>query len=217
MGGIGEAEENTVEVSIRDNTVTDNGGPGIRVLGGADNGSDNQVKAKITANTLARNQPAGIVIRGGFGMETFMSSGASVHNVVDVRIEQNTLKNHSVGVSIFGGSESVANNNQVAAKVQHNVVEDSMVTGVELAAGGSGVANENTLDVGVTHNTVCGDSPDIIAEGGFSGSVVIPAPNQGAGNVLNGKISQNTAAVIVADGTPGNTAIVEQVNNDPCP
>jgi hypothetical protein len=216
-GGVGEAKENVVQASIRDNTVTDNGGPGIRLVGGGDNSANNHVKVKINKNTLERNQPAEIVVRGGSGEETFPGGGASVHNKVDVRIEQNALKNHGVGISVFGGSESVANNNQVTARVQHNVVEGSTVTGIELAAGGSGVANDNTLEVRVAHNTVCGDGPDIVGEGGFSGSILLPA-NQGSGNLLGGDISKNTATeVTVADGTPGNTALVTQSNNVPCP
>jgi hypothetical protein len=42
-------------------------------------------------------------------------------------------------------------------------------------------------------------------------------PNQGSGNVLTGEISKNTATVIVANGTAGNTATVMQFKNDPCP
>lgn len=90
-----------------------------------------------------------------------------------------------------------------------------------MAAGGVDVANANTLDVRVIHNTVCGDGPDIIAEGGFSGIGALLS-NQGTGNVLEGEIFQNTATeVIVTDGTqngaPANTATVTQFQNDPCP
>ena len=76
------------------------------------------------------------------------------------------------------------------------------------------MANANTLQVQAVHNIVCGDGPDIVGEGGFSGNV----PNQGSGNVLSGKISKNTATeVVVANGTLGNTATVTQSNNTPCP
>jgi hypothetical protein len=216
-GGIDGPGENTLEVSIRNNTVTDNGAPGIRIAGGEDNSSNNQVKAKITANTLERTQPAGIVIRGGFGTGIFPSDSASVHNVVEVRIERNTLTQHDNGISIFGGAESVANNNQVTARVERNVVADSTVLGIGLAAGGPGVASDNTLDIKVAHNTVCGDGPDIVAEGGFSGNDLL-FPNQGSGNVLDAEISKNTATTVtVADGIPGNMAMVTQNNNAPCP
>jgi hypothetical protein len=142
--------------------------------------------------------------------------------MVDVRIERNTLKNHEDGINIFGGtgstdgpSEAVADNNQVNALVQHNVVEGSTSGGIELAAGGSGLASENTLQVRVTHNTVCVDGTDVLGEGGLSD---IALPNQGMGNVLDGDISKNTATeVTVADGTSGNTATVTQFNNVPCP
>lgn len=40
----------------------------------------------------------------------------------------------------------------------------------------------------------------------------------GTGNVLAGEIAKNTATTVtVQDGTVGNTAMVTQSNNDPCP
>ncbi len=45
-----------------------------------------------------------------------------------------------------------------------------------------------------------------------------PVSNLGTRNVLEGQIFENTATTVtVADGTPGNTADVTQVNNVPCP
>ena len=59
---------------------------------------------------------------------------------------------------------------------------------------------------------------DILGEGGFTGEILFPVPNQGTGNVLAGEISKNTATpVTVDDGTPGNQANVTQFHNDPCP
>ena len=55
-----------------------------------------------------------------------------------------------------------------------------------------------------------------LAEGGSSGSFFL-VPNQGTGNVLEGRLFLNTAtAVTVADGTSGNMATVTQFNNVPC-
>jgi hypothetical protein len=75
------------------------------------------------------------------------------------------------------------------------------------------------LDVRVAHNRVCNNpGTDILDEGGFTGNVLFPVPNAGTENVLTGRIFQNTATtVMVEDGTPGNTAMVTQFNNDPCP
>jgi len=208
--------------------VMDNRVNGIRVVGGDGNSSNNHVVASIQENTLERNQPVGIIIRGGLGVFTPPpTTGTSGNNVVDIRIERNTLKNQGgVGIQVTAGVGStdgragaVADNNQVSAIVRHNVVEDSTDRGIELAAGGSGLASSNTLDVWVEHNTACHNTgTDIHGEGGFSGSVLFPVPNLGTGNVLEGRIFQNTATTVtVANGTLGNTATVTQFNNDPCP
>jgi hypothetical protein len=83
-----------------------------------------------------------------------------------------------------------------------------------LVAGAGGLASANLLDVRVAHNTVCDNNIDIIFGRGGFGTV----PNLGTGNVLEGRIFQNTVgAVDVADGTAGNTATVTQFNNVPCP
>jgi hypothetical protein len=89
-----------------------------------------------------------------------------------------------------------------------------------LDAGGIGLANSNTLEVWVAHSTVCNNSTDIVGEGGFSGNVLFPVPNQGTGNVLEGQIFENTATMVVVQdgaGAPGNQANVTQFNHDPCP
>ena len=80
------------------------------------------------------------------------------------------------------------------------------------------MARANTLSVRVAHNTVCRNTDTaILGEGGFSGNILFP-PNTGTGNVLTGEISKNTATTVtVANGTPGNTADVTQLNNVPCP
>jgi hypothetical protein len=101
----------------------------------------------------------------------------------------------------------------------HNTVEGSTDRGIELSAGGPGLASANTLEVQVAHNTACHNaSGDILAEGGFTGNVLFPAPNVGTENVLAGEIFKNMATTVtVDDGTVGNTANVTQINNDPCP
>jgi len=94
---------------------------------------------------------------------------------------------------------------------------DKVVLEVDAAA--FGLASANTAAVWVAHNTICNNTGiDIRAEGGFTGNVFLPVPNMGTGNVLAGQISKNTTTTVtVADGTPGNTATVEEFNNDPCP
>jgi hypothetical protein len=150
--------------------------------------------------------------------------------VLEVRIERNTVVENQPGDGIYiaagegspdGRPDAVADDNHTRALVVHNTVADNAFRGIELDAGSDGLASANTLEVRVAHNTVCHNlDADIVGEGGYSGDVLFPdlAPNLGMGNVLAGKISQNTAStVVVQDGVPGNTADVMQFKNDPCP
>jgi hypothetical protein len=225
IGGTGGADENTIDVDIKDNAVRDNGFVGIEALSGSDNSSNNHIAARIRGNTLERGDTtAGIVAHAASGAAE-LSTGASNNNVLEVRIERNTIRNQTgEGMHIGGGSGSpdgrpnaVANGNHTRAVVTDNTVEDNNATGIEADAGEEGLANENTLSVSVAHNTVCNNTGTaILGEGGFSGNALFP-PNMGSGNVLTGDISHNTATtVVVQDGTPGNTATVTQSNNTPC-
>jgi hypothetical protein len=225
-GGFGGADENTFDLRIKDNTVTDNGQVGIRVIVGQDNSSNNHAVARIYGNTLERNQLYGIAAAAGEGAVNF-PTGTSNQNMLDVRIEQNTVKDHTGGgIAVCGGVGSpngragaVADNNQTNAIVVQNTVEDNTDRGIELCAGGFGLASENTLDVRVARNRVCNNpGTDILGEGGFTGNVLFPVPNAGTGNVLEGEIFKNTATTVtVQNGTPGNTATVTEFKNDPCP
>ncbi|HXG18128.1 MAG TPA: hypothetical protein VNN62_03520 [Methylomirabilota bacterium] len=100
------------------------------------------------------------------------------------------------------------------------MVEDSTGEGISLAAGADGRASANILDIWVAHNTVCHNAgTDISGEGGTSAHPPLP-PNLGTGNLLEGRIFENTATTVgVQDGagTPGNQANVTQFNNVPCP
>ena len=154
-----------------------------------------------------------------------MSTAASNNNVLDVRIERNTVRNQTgEGIFIAAGEGSpdgrpdvVANGNHNRAVVIDNTVEDNTGKGIEAHAGSTGLANANTLSVRVAHNKVCNNTGTaILGEGGFSGDALFP-PKWGSGNVLTGEISQNTATtVVVQDGTLGNTATVTQSHNTQC-
>ncbi len=224
MGGFAGADGNTLDVRIQDNTVADNGNVGIRVVAAQDNSSHNHVVARVRGNTVERNQVIGIATLAALGAGVF-PTGTSVNNVLEVRIEQNTVKSQAgVGITVFGGTGNpdgragaVADNNQVQAVVVQNTVEDNTGRGIGLGAGGSGLASANTVEVWVARNTVCHNGADIAGEGG-TGTVFVPVPNQGTGNLLEGRITHNTATTItVEDGVPGNQADVTQFNNDPCP
>ena len=225
QGGFGGADENTFEADITDNTVTENVSAGIEVVGGFENSSNNHVSALIRGNTVERgHRNQGIGAIAGIGAVS-SETGTSNNNVLDVRIEQNTVQNQTgEGMYIAAGEGSpdgrpgaFANGNQARVLVEHNTVENNPAKGIEVDAGSTGLASANVLEVRVAHNTVCNNTDTaILGEGGFSGDALFPA-NTGTGNVLAGEISKNTATVVVQDGTPGNTADVTQFNNDPCP
>ena len=216
------ADENTLEVAVTDNTVTDNGFDGINLRAGQDNSSHNHVVARIRGNTVERHQHYGVIALAGIGADNF-ETGTSNNNVLDVRIERNTVASQAgVGIGVSGAAGGqpggVADGNQTSAVVMHNTVANNTLRGIELLAGDVGLASANTTAVRVAHNTVCDNGTDIIGEGGFSGDVLFPVPNQGTGNVLEGAIFQNTATtVVVEDGVAGNSAEVTQSKNVPCP
>jgi len=212
IGGSDGADGNTAEVGIRDNTLTDNG---LTILVIASfNSSNNRVVARLQGNTV-EGGAEGIFINGGNG-----GDGLSANNEVDVRLERNTVRSlDGTGINLFGAvgsfdelSDAVAHHNHVRALIRQNVVEDNADGGINLLAGGPGRANDNTLEVLVERNTVCHNTvTDILGEGGTD-------DNTGSGNLLAGLIFQNTATTVkVVNGTPGNTAIVAQFNNAPCP
>ena len=173
-----------------------------------------------------RNPFAGIEAIAAVGAVNF-PTGASNHNVLDVRITRNTVEGQAgVGIGVSGGAASSngrpgtsADGNQTSAIVMHNTVEGNIVRGIELLAGDVGPASANTTAVRVVHNTVCDNGTDIIGEGGYSGgNILFPVPNMGTGNVLEGRIFQNTATmVVIEDGVAWNSVNVTQFHNDPCP
>jgi hypothetical protein len=189
---------------------------------GQDNSSHNHVVARIRGNTVERHQSYGVIAVAGLGAENF-ETGASNQNVLDVRIERNTVASQGgVGIGVSGGAGgqpgAVADGNQTRAIVLHNTVEDNTLRGIELIAGDVGLASANTTEVRVVHNTVCDNGTDIIGEGGFSGNILFTVPNTGTGNVLEGEITKNTATtVMVEDGVTDNSAEVMQSKNVPCP
>jgi hypothetical protein len=153
--------------------------------------------------------------------------GNSSGNILDARIERNTVKNAFLfGISVFGGLGSfdgapikVANNNGVTAVIKDNTVTGTVGEGLLLSAGGSGVANSNAIEVTAKKNTVCGSAAtDVHVIGGFLGIPFVLPPTQGTGNTVEGKLTHNTAdLVVVENGVAGNSATVTQVNNALCP
>jgi hypothetical protein len=228
--GTGGADGNTLDVSIKDNKVVDNGVGGIRVNAGQDNSSNNRIVAQVRGNTVERNrQICGILANAAVGASNPAATGTSNNNVLDVGIVRNTVRSQTgTGICVVGAgggpggqAGAIGDNNQVTAIVRHNVVEDSTGEGIYLAAGAEGLASANTLNVWVAHNAVCNNGAGIVGEGGASAHPPLP-PNLGTGNLLEGRIFQNTATTVVVqdgiqNGIPENTADVIQFHNDPCP
>jgi hypothetical protein len=229
-GGFNGADENSFDFRIRDNTVTDNGTAGIRMIAGQDNSSNNHIEARIHGNMVERHGFVGIATVAGEGAVNF-PTGVSNNNVLDVRIERNTVNQTTGdGIAVGGGIGSpdgragaVADGNQISAVVVRNTVEGNTVNGIALIVGGVGLASANTAEVRVAHNTVCHNTEtDIFGEGGGTSGTQFPAPNAGTGNVLTGEIIKNTATTVevqdgAQNGTPENTADVTQFKNEPCP
>jgi hypothetical protein len=225
LGGFA-ASRNEVVAGLLNNTIVGNNGTGITVGSGLDNSSNNDVAVTVRDNTLENNAGAGMFMYSGFGA-LFFPAGNSSGNILDARIERNTVKKAFLfGISVFGGVGSfegapikVASNNAVNAVITDNTITDTVGEGLLLSAGGSGVANNNNVEITVKKNTVCGSAAtDIHAIGGFLGIPFVLPPNQGTGNTAAGKLTKNTAnSVVVENGVAGNSATVRQVKNDPCP
>jgi len=225
LGGFASSS-NQVAANLLRNTIVGNNGTGITVGSGLDNSSNNDVAVTVRDNTLENNAGPGMFTYSGFGA-LFLPSGTSSGNILDARIERNTVTNAVLfGISVFGGVGSfdgaltkVANNNAVNAIITDNTVTGTVGEGMLLSAGGSGAANTNAVEITVKKNTVCGNAvSNVHAIGGFLGIPFLLPPNQGAGNTVEGKITKNTATtVVVENGVAGNSATVTQLNNDLCP
>lgn len=147
-------------------------------------------------------------------------TGVCNNNVLDVRIERNTVRHvtgDGIGLAAGIGSPNgragaVADHNQLTAVVMRNTVEGNTANGIVMGAGDPGLVNANTTEIRVAHNTVCHNViTDIAGAGGGASSIQFPMPNAETGNVLTGEISKNTATTVtVQDGAPGNTADVTQ-------
>jgi hypothetical protein len=182
-------------VTIRDNTLENNAGPGMFTFSGfgalflpGGTSSGNILDARIVRNTVKNASLFGISVFGGVG-------------------------------SFDGAPTKVATNNAVTAVVTDNTVTGTVGEGLLLSAGGSGVANTNSVEATAKKNTVCDSAAtDIHAIGGFFGIPTLLSPNQGTGNTVEGAITKNTAdAVVVENGVSGNSATVTQLNNVLCP
>src|SRR5262249_50657888 len=130
-GGVLGGDENTLDVDINDNAVTDNGLAGIVAYGGLENSSNNHLAARIRGNTVEQHESVGIETGAGVNFST----GVSNNNVLELRIERNTVRNSGEGMFIAsGGGGAVANGNQTRALVMDNTVEDNPSKGIEMDA-----------------------------------------------------------------------------------
>jgi hypothetical protein len=195
----GGANENRLEVTITDNTVTGNGFPspnptgGILIFGGFNFfppfppgvSSNNYLTAQVRGNRVENNVGPGISTAGGWG--------GAADNRSDITIKDNLLTgnqnpNNTAGISVLGGF--AASSNQVAANLLSNTITSNNGGGITI---GSGLDNSSNNDVAVTirDNTLENNAgPGMFTYSGF-GALFLPGGNS-SGNILDARIVRNT-------------------------
>jgi selenophosphate synthase len=120
--------------------------------------------------------------------------------------------------SFDGRAGALADNNQVTAKVNNNIVDASDASGLGIFGATFGLANTNQVSAEVGKNQVCNSgTTDIQVYGGFPGNAFFP-PTSGVNNVAQVQTTKNTATTIAAsNGVAGNFAVLTQSKNVPCP
>jgi hypothetical protein len=224
VAGGDSASGNYATVKLTGNWVSDNDGAAIAAFGGIENSSNNTVSIQVRKNTLQNNTGTAIQGAGGWGA-AFQPTGTSANNTLHMVITQNEgTDNGRHGIILVGGTgssdgraDAVALNNLLYATVRRNTVEGSAANGIGIRGASSGLASSNTAEAEVEKNTSCGNVPDISVLGAFPGDAFFP-PTVGTGNVAQVSLKKNVFTTLeIANGVPGNTALVAQSGNAPCP
>jgi len=160
------ASDNALDVTIEDNTITNNNNPGgtggIALVGGFISSSRNRITARIFNNKISNNN--------GIGISVGPSIDDSSDNDVVATIRGNMVEdNVGSGILIYGAigaanlSSGDSSGNRLEARIERNSVKNSVLFGIWVAGGMGGfdgalnkVANENEVNAVVINNTVTG-------------------------------------------------------------
>lgn len=237
QGGAGNtvlgASSNEVTAQFDNNSVTDNKGVGVDILGGSTNANSNIVDITLEQNTITGNT----VPSGTGGIVAIAGLFSSANNEAMVRIRKggnavgNTVMNNSGhGLSGTAGQDN-SSNNVLTWEVEGNIIKGNQGIGV-VALGGlgafgdpTGASTNNTLDATITGNLVRRHPGSGISIQGGLASVNGRANTSADNNQMNVTVSQNTVdvsglGIFMAGGSIGeantNTVAAQIQNNTIC-
>ncbi len=184
------SSDNSLDIIMRNNTVTGNslpGGPGgIEVLGGGISSSSNHVTADLIDNIITDNNGVGIDARAG------LINGSS--NRADVQVRGNTITGNSLpggaaGISVVGGIID-SSGNQITANLLDNIITDNNGAGI-VAGAGLDNSSDNDIEVKIRGNTLENNAGVGILTFGAIGAAFSPSGDS-SGNSLDARIERNT-------------------------
>ncbi|MBI3248636.1 MAG: thrombospondin type 3 repeat-containing protein [Deltaproteobacteria bacterium] len=200
------AAQNRLTVTITQNTLVDERGSSLSVVGGQTGASNNTVAATITNNAIHSSGFNGISILGGVGFfDSF--AGEATQNTVTATVSDNDVADSAkIGLEIDGGIFG-ADDNIVEAAVERNALTGSKnlfgVGGI-LVEGGAG----NALS-GASTNTVTAQFTDnFVTDNKGVGVDILGGSTNANSNVVDITLEQNMiAGNVVSSGTAGIVAI----------
>ncbi|HRX70945.1 MAG: hypothetical protein KDJ22_07890 [Candidatus Competibacteraceae bacterium] len=172
-GGEGESENNLLESFIRQNEISDCSNGIVSVGGFYDNANNNTLLMDISDNRLKGNHDNGIIVIGG------IAGGA--RNAIDITIQGNVSTFDGTGVSVRGGNDEGAMENQILTEIRDNELRESGYAGIQMEGGGS-AADGNTVDGAVINNWVSNNYDGVVLNGGF----------EATNNLLSSRVESNT-------------------------
>jgi hypothetical protein len=183
------ASDNQLDVTITDNTITDNSNPGdtagIGIFSGVLSSSRNHVTAQVRNNTITDNN--------GRAIGAFAGVFGGSDNQLDLTTEGNIIKRNSTpgdtaGISVVGSFAS--SGNHIEAALFNNVITENNGNGIAVGSGlESGAHNE--VEVAIRDNTLENNAGVGILTYGAIGTLGSPSGDS-SGNSLDARIEHNT-------------------------
>ncbi|MBI3244907.1 MAG: right-handed parallel beta-helix repeat-containing protein [Deltaproteobacteria bacterium] len=202
-GGIFGAKKNTLQATIKNNTVTGNTSTataGILVRSGVVDAVGNKTTVKIEKNTVSDNLL-------GRGIRVTAGQNNSSNNKLTANISTNTVeRNGGIGISGLGGlgaftGAGTSTGNSLNINIGKNKVHDHTASGISgiVVAGGAGsedgavdkIANSNSVKATVSNNEVTNSNAyGVLVTGALSG--------EANSNDIGAQVSKN---VVCSNGT----------------